>query len=174
MLEALIRTKNSACSDKRQGDVICVKLKDFADWGAMERRVHMVVDWEDDYLENEMREKNTTTVVTPYKMNEQCSINDTKGNQIFYGSVTKTRSKKYFDIQLEIQKEKHEQDILKEFEENKEFIKSECLKKKPMPKIDSSSINDNAEYLDYLNKMQKHLSSLNIKTKIIDGKIVRV
>ena len=50
MLEALIRTKDSVGLDKRRGDVICVKLKEFADWGSMEIRVHQPVNWIDDEL----------------------------------------------------------------------------------------------------------------------------
>ena len=54
MLEALIRKESLPQSDKCAGDVICVKLKGHSDWGAMEKRVHAVVDWQDDNLEQKL------------------------------------------------------------------------------------------------------------------------
>ena len=174
MLEALIRTKSSPCSDKRKGDVICIKLKELADWGAMERRVHMVVDWEDDELEFVMRKEGSTTAVTPYKTNEPCSIDNSTGEHLFYSKLTATRSKKYFDIDLGMQAEKDEKQISQEFEENKEFAKNQYLKEKPDPSIQSVSVADNKQYLEHLSNLQKELHKLGIKTEIIDGKLVRV
>ena len=180
MLEALIRTKSSPCSDKRAGDIICVKLKEFADWGSMERRVHMVSDWNDEALELSMRGEFEKTkvppiVVTPYKECEHCIILDEEGKKIFEGNVTKTRSKKYFNIDLETQEEKNESEVSQEFEQNKEFARSESLKQKPGPPIGQDvPVSNNEQYLDYLNSLQKQLSKFNIETQIIDGKLVRV
>tara|TARA_R100000315_G_C5226034_1_gene137091 strand:+ start:997 stop:1539 length:543 start_codon:yes stop_codon:yes gene_type:complete len=180
MLEALIRTKNSACADKRGGDVICVKLKEFADWGAMEQRVHMVLDWDDESLEESMRQqlgktKSPPTVVTPYKEVENCTIFDNNGIKIYEGDVTKTRSKKYFNIELGEAKEKTDEEVSQEFESNKEFAKTECLKTKPGPPVgDETPIHNNQKYLDYLDTLSEQLSRYGIKTEIIDGKLVRV
>lgn len=180
MLEALIRTKNSACADKRAGDVICVKLKEFADWGAMEQRVHTVLDWQDEELETAMREKLTETGVppvrvTPYKECQYHSILNDDGNKIFEGEITKTRSKKYFNIELGQQEEKQESQILEEFEQNIQFTKNECLKDKPCPPIGNQiTISNNEQYLKYLEDMKINLSKYGIKTEIIDGKLVRV
>ena len=138
MLEALIRTKEFKSSEKKLGDVICVKLKEFADWGSMETRVHMVVDWEDPELEKRMRnyfESNGIFPVetTPYKIIEHCCLKDSGGNEIYNGPVIKTRSKKYFNIQEGCQKQKSSEQINLEFESNK-FIKlKDVIKSKPKP-----------------------------------------
>jgi len=180
MLEALIRTKNSPCSDKRAGDIICVKLKEFADWGAMEKRVHMVLDWQDEDLESTMtanlqETKVAPIVVTPYKELEHCSIFNEEGDKIFDGEVTKTRSKKYFNIESGVQAEKSESEILQEFEDNKIFAINESRKEKPGPQIgDEVPVSNNEQYLEYLQSLKENLSKYNIITEIIDGKLVRV
>ena len=159
------------------GDVICVKLKDFADWGAMERRVHMTVDWRDEDLENQMREDGLTTIITPYKTTEECAVySDENENQIFFGNVTKSRSVKYYNIELGIQSEKTDSEILEEFEKNKEFVKNEIIREKPSPEsvLRGAPIEDNEAYTNYLIKLKEDLSKLNIVTEIIDGKLVRV
>jgi len=184
MLEALIRTKNSPCADKRRGDVICVKLKAFADWGAMERRVHAVADWEDEELESSMRDSLAKTgvapiKVTPYKECEYCNIFSDDENKIFEGNITKTRSKKYFDFILQAQQEKSQEQISQEFESNKEFTKNEILKEKPGLTIEAEEIKivkkeEEEEYSSYLDTLKEQLSKYNIKTEIINGKLVRV
>jgi len=185
MLEALIRTKNSPCSDKRAGDVICVKLKELAEWGAMEKRVHDVVDWQDDELESSMRETFAKTgigpiKVTPYKECENCIIfNDGGETRIFEGEVTKTRSKKYFDFILQAQQEKSQEQILQEFEANKEFTKNEVLKEKPgvpikIEEVQTYEKKQQEKYVGYLETLKGQLSKHGVKTEIIDGKLVRV
>ena len=160
MLEALIRTKNSRAYDKGPGDVICIKLEGFADWGSMETRVHQVVPWIDDELELQLREeiKKTGTVdarITPYKQVETVDFVNYRGDLICSKEVTKTRSYKYFNIEsiedptlkkdvirddcyvepyffreIDIQKyisQKTEEEIIIEFEYNKNQIKNSLL-----------------------------------------------
>ena len=134
MLEALIRTKESKSSEKKLGDVICVKLKEFSDWGSMETRVHMVVDWEDSKLEKCMRNYfELNGIFTPYKIVENCCLKDSGGNEIYNGPVIKTRSKKYFNIQEGCQKEKSIEQINLEFEFNKIIKLKDAIKSKPKP-----------------------------------------
>ena len=97
MLQALIRTKNSSSYDgKRRGEVICVKLKEFADWGGMEIRVHQPVDWIDSELEDEMRlEYNKTGIapirLTPYVDEEEVEFINTSGFLLARVSVIKNQ-----------------------------------------------------------------------------------
>jgi len=119
MLEALIRTKKSKSSEKKLGDVICLKLKEFADWGSMEIRVHNVVDWQDEELEKLMREKLEITgipqvLTTPYKQVEHTLVDENMSM-----TVTRTRSSKFFDFDSNQQKVKTEEEILTEFQINK-------------------------------------------------------
>tara|TARA_R110000824_G_scaffold14899_10_gene63060 strand:+ start:843 stop:1337 length:495 start_codon:yes stop_codon:yes gene_type:complete len=134
MLEALIRTKASRGTDKYRGDVICVKIKELADWGSMEIRIHKVVDWQDEELEKSMREQFDKTgipqvVITPYKETERAELLE-DGELIAILTATKTRSSKYFDLDLNEQKIKTQEDILAEFELNKATTKEEVLKLK--------------------------------------------
>ena len=145
MLEALIRTKGSSFSEKNKGDVICLKLKEFADWGSMEIRVHKVVDWEDSDVEKSMRnyfELNGILPIetSPYKVVEHCIIENENGDQIYNGPITKTRSKKYFDIEENSQKEKSSEQIGLEFQFNKLIKLNEINKKKPNATREFSSI----------------------------------
>lgn len=174
MLEALIRKKNSGGLDKFPGDVICVKLKEFADWGATEVRVHKVVDWEDSELESLMRSElnnsgSPPVRITPYKILEQCEILNDEGVCIHKGSVTKTRSKKYFNFSKNNQDEKTEKDIEEEFEKNKLNIKAEILKDKPSPPNKTKVMPEEEEKV--LNTYVKALKSIGIKSGIVDGKI---
>lgn len=184
MLEALIRTKDSASFDKRKGDVICLKLKEFSEWGAMEQRVHMVTDWEDSEIELEMRESfNKTGIppvfITPYKKTSEQEVFDNNGNKIYSGEITITRSEQYFNLDTGEKLEKTSSQITQEFEENVEAIKAEVLKEKPKPEAEEQMTSEESqkvadEYSNYLLKLQKDLSKYNIKTQIIDGKLVRV
>ena len=145
MLEALIRTKSSPCSDKRAGDIICVKLKEFADWGSMEIRVHKVVDWEDKELEKSMRDYFDLNGIfpvetTPYKIMEECVIKDQNGQEVYGGPVTKTRSIKYFDIEENTQKEKSSEQIGLEFEFNKLTKLNQINAEKPIVERELSSL----------------------------------
>ena len=67
MLSALIRRDNSEISDKRRGDVICVKLSEFAAWGKVESVVHHVTEWEDFDLEESMRQELESTGISPVR-----------------------------------------------------------------------------------------------------------
>ena len=157
MLEALIRTKDSVGLDKRRGDVICVKLKEFADWGSMEIRVHQPVNWIDDELESRMKKelKKTglpPTSITPYKESEEVKFSDESGEIFAKTEVTKTRSKKYFDFDSILDtnlknkifeneeavyleefhiKSKTEEQINLEFMSNKKLMRTEMLKNTP-------------------------------------------
>lgn len=150
MLEALIRTRESNISDKCRGDVICVKLKEHADWGSMEIRIHKVVDWDDSELEQSMREQLNKTgippvLITPYKESEYTEITE-NGHVLSEENVTKTRSRKYFDLDSNEQKVKSEEAVNTEFEINKVTIKKETLRVKPVT-IDASSNNAEEELL---------------------------
>ena len=174
MLEALIRKKNSGGLDKFPGDVICVKLKEAADWGSTEIRVHQVVDWEDSELESSMRDEfnssGTPPVrITPYKVSELCEILDEEGKCIYKGSITKTRSKKYFNFLNNAQDEKTSQEMEDEFESNQQNIKREILKEKPSPPKKTTSISPEEEKL--LNDYVGALKSIGIRSDIVDGKI---
>ena len=151
MLQALIRTKESNSSDKCRGDVICIKLKEHADWGSMEIRIHKVVDWEDDELERLMRGQLDKTgippvLITPYKESEYTEIIE-NGQVLSEENVTKTRSRKYFDLDLNQQKVKSDEIVNTEFEINKATIKKETLKVKPVT-IDSTVNNAESELLE--------------------------
>ena len=107
MLEALIRTKDSGLnSDKRRGDIICVKLKLYSsakNWGQEERRVHRVIPYEDQELETKMMSEMSRTgitpvFITPYKKTEITELFDESGNSLGIFEITKTRSQKYLDI----------------------------------------------------------------------------
>ena len=159
MLEALIRTKNSKSLDKRMGDVICVKLKEKANWGAMEIRVHQPVDWEDESLEKQMRIDGIDTKITPYKqIKKEHFFVDKNGDILCICDVTLTRSRKYFDIDsiededLKLKiisdeyfvsildsknliKTKNKKDIKNEFRANCSAQRHEIEKKKPSPEI---------------------------------------
>ena len=147
MLQALIRTSKDSLG-KRRGDVICVKLKEYADWGSEELKFHQPVDWKDEDLENKMREHlkcnfgGFPVVSLPYKL-----VSETE--------VCKTRSSKFFDFEKledfklkeriisndqevkaeEIEqhvtsvciREKTEKEIEEEFQENKSLVETYVL-----------------------------------------------
>tara|TARA_B100000287_G_scaffold429031_1_gene481535 strand:+ start:409 stop:1035 length:627 start_codon:yes stop_codon:yes gene_type:complete len=203
MLEALIRTKDSENSDKCCGDVICLKLKEHSDWGALERRVHQVVDWEDEQIESQMRAdfKNTgvpPVLITPYKEVENTTIYDDDGFKIAEKQVTKTRSKKFFNInkiadeslKAKIQgdfeevvldnnmgliEDKSEQQILDEFIFNKNAERLHAIQNKINyileSKKDRKQLND--LNLNYLRKQLWLLRKRGVNADIVDGKIVR-
>jgi len=174
MLEALIRKKESGGLDKFQGDVICVKLKELSDWGATEIRVHKVVEWQDEELENSMREElairgASPVRITPYKILEKCEILDDKGQSIYNGDVTKTRSSKYFNIDSGKQEEKSAERIQKEFELNKRKLKEDILKDKPAVKQENKSISDDEKQI--LDKYVEALKSIGVTSDVVDGGI---
>jgi len=151
MLQALIRTKESNSSDKCRGDVICIKLKEHADWGSMEIRIHKVVDWEDDELEQSMRSQFDETgippvLITPYRESEHTELTE-GGRVISEDVVTKTRSRKYFDLDLNEQKVKSEEVVNIEFELNKARVKKETLKAKPSS-VNLPSYSNEADLLE--------------------------
>ena len=144
----------------------------------------MVVDWEDAELESSMRGELSktgvaTTVITPYKNETPCFLYDDDGSKIFSGTITKTRSEKYFDMDLGVPSEKSENQVSQEFEENKIFVKDEIVKEKPTAQheqfvIDSALQEEAATaYSEYLHRMQADLAKYGIPTQIIDGKLVR-
>jgi len=103
MLEALIRTKKSIAPNKLRGDVICLKLKEFADWGSMEIRIHQPCPWVDERLEKLMREELDRsgippTEITPYKQSESVDFLNYYGELSCRKEVTKTRSRVYLNI----------------------------------------------------------------------------
>jgi len=100
-LEALIRVRQEASFHKRSGDVICIKLKEHADWGKEEVKFHQAVPWFDEKLESKMRREWLETgifpvAVTPYKIDEKFYLKYRK--KTYEKSILKTRSYKYFDI----------------------------------------------------------------------------
>jgi len=104
-LEALIRTSPDGDYDKRQGDVICVKLAEKASWGYQELRYHQPIPWDDDNLKqilessSEHQPYSEPVIALPYKqVSEPTMISGDYGVQIGPVSVTKTRSSKYFNI----------------------------------------------------------------------------
>ena len=150
MLQALIRTKESNSSDKCRGDVICIKLKEHADWGSMEIRIHKAVDWEDEELEQSMRSQFDETgiapvLITPYRESEYTELTES-GQVISEDAVTKTRSRKYFDLDSNEQKVKSDEKVGTEFELNKFRAKTEILKAKPSP-VNESAFNAEADLL---------------------------
>jgi len=199
MLQALIRTKDSSSYDgKRRGDVICVKLKEFAYWGALEIRVHQPVDWIDEELESEMRLEYSNTGsapvrITPYSESEEVEFINTSGYRLAKVDVAKTRSRKYLDIDaiqdiniknqvigngaaVEINgfesliKNKTEEQILEEFESNK----SETRKLLEKRMSDKDNITDTQEIIKALNKIKKQLELDGVSIEIIDGKFLEV
>ena len=117
MLEALIRTKDSHSSDKRLGDVICIKLQEFAGWSKFESSVHKVVEWEDSYLEKQMRLEFAETGLSPIATTPYLEI-DAGSN------ITKVRSKKYFDFDKNKPSMKTSLQIEEEFECNKQILEN--------------------------------------------------
>ena len=199
MLQALIRTKNSSSYDgKRRGDVICVKLKEFANWGGMEIRVHQPVDWIDSELEDEMRlEYNETGVepirLTPYAEEEEVEFINTSGFLLARVNVTKTRSRKYLDIDSiedinlknqvigdgaaaelndfeSLIKDKTEEQISEEFQSNK----SETRKLLEKRMADKDEVTETQEIIKALNKIKKQLQLDGISIDIVDGKFLEV
>ena len=199
MLQALIRTKDSSSYDgKRRGDVICVKLKEFADWGALEIRVHQPVNWIDADLEAEMRLEYSNTGfapvrITPYAESEEVEFINTSGYRLAKVDVAKTRSRKYLDIDsiqdiniknqvigngaaVEINdfesliKDKTEEQILEEFESNR----SETRKLLEKRMADKDKITDTQEIIKALNKIKKQLELDGVSIEIIDGKFLEV
>ena len=170
MLEALIRKENSPESDKCRGDVICVKLKEFASWGLMEREVHAVVDWRDEELEKRMLQIFETSddppvAITPYKQEKSVSF----GAESLI--VTETRSSKYFDLKTKKQKNKTAKQIKKEFNSNKKNAIEQYCKKKPVNKpipIKKKSNDD----LKILQVYVDQLESYGVKASIVDNQIV--
>lgn len=151
MLQALIRTQESNKSDKRRGDVICIKLKEYADWGSMEIRIHKVVNWEDDELEESMRGQFDNTGIppvftTPYKETEYTELTE-NGQVISEEIITKTRSRRYFDLESNEQKIKSDERVHTEFELNKARAKIEILKSKPSP-VNKTFANTEEDLLD--------------------------
>ena len=176
MLEALIRKKENGGLDKFQGDVICVKLKELADWGATEIRVHKVVEWKDEDLENSMRNelkfKGAAPVrVTPYKILEKCEIFNEEGQCIYDGDITKTRSIKYFFLQSNKQEEKSTKKIQAEFDLNKQKIKKEILKNKPSPSPTQKEKVMSEEERQILKKYVEALKAIGVSSDVIDGGI---
>tara|TARA_Y100000592_G_scaffold100649_1_gene181724 strand:+ start:3441 stop:3788 length:348 start_codon:yes stop_codon:yes gene_type:complete len=111
MLSALIRRNDSEISDKRRGDVICVKLSEFAAWGKVESVVHHVTEWEDFDLEESMRQELESTGISPVRTTPY-KIIDNETN------TTKTRSEKYFDFLSGEQRDKTTEQIESEFQTN--------------------------------------------------------
>ena len=143
----------------------------------------MVVDWEDEDKESEMRgilEKNgfPPVITTPYKKTSEQEVYDEFGNKIYFGEITITRSEKYFNIDTGEKLNKTESEISNEFNKNVEIIKQQILTEKPSPETPKEET-ENAEkieqeYSSYLLKLQRDLMKYNIKTEIINGKLVRV
>ena len=199
MLQALIRTKDSSSYDgKRRGDVICVKLKEFADWGAVEIRVHQPVDWIDADLESEMRSEYSETGIapiriTPYLHKEEVEFIGTSGVVLARFDVTKTRSTKYLDIDsientniknqvigdgaaVELNgyehliKDKTTEELFEEFESNK----SQTRRLLEGRMADKAEITETEEIIKALNTIKKQLRLDGISIDIIDGKFVEV
>lgn len=168
MLEALIRKENSPESDKCRGDVICVKLKSLASWGLMERKVHAVVDWEDEGLEKKMTQifetsKEPPVAITPYKQEKRISFG---ADSLI---VTETRSAKYFDFKKNKQKDKTAKQIKQEFNSNKKNAIVEYCKKKPVNKPIKKSRGDDLKILQvYVDQLE----SYGVKASIVDNQIV--
>ena len=197
MLEALIRTKHSASSDKRRGDVICVKLQEFADWGSMEIRAHQPILWLDDDLEFEMRQELEKTgiapiSITPYKEEVLVEFIGESGLLIAEKNITTTRSRKYFDIDSiedinlrnmiigdgvavelgdvsELIKTKTQEQVDEEFEFNKNNER-EIIQRK----LRNSDIDETQEIIKVLTKIQQELKEDGVSIDLIDGKFVEV
>ena len=114
MLEALIRTKDGDMSNKRAGDVICIKLQEFSGWSYFERSVHKVVEWEDQELEKTMREELSKTGLSPIATTPYMEIDSDS-------SLVKTRSSMYFDFNDNKPTTKTPEQVSSEFEMNKKF-----------------------------------------------------
>jgi hypothetical protein len=117
MLEALIRTKDSDSSSKRLGDVICIKLQEFAGWSKFESSVHKVVEWEDQGLERKMREELEKTGLSPIATTPYMEI-DLESNLI------KTRSKIYFNLNENRAVPKTPEQLRNELEANKQILEN--------------------------------------------------
>lgn len=171
MLEALIRKESLPQSDKCAGDVICVKLKGHSDWGAMEKRVHAVVDWQDDNLEQKLlsslnENKEATVIITPYKQEKKVSFG------IDSLIVTKTRSTKYFDFDTGKQREKSQEQIELEFKNNKLNSIKLYYTNKPVFQIKKKDTNDKFEKIKILQIYVEQLRDYGVHATIIDGEIV--
>jgi hypothetical protein len=197
MLSALIRTKSPVASEKRRGDVICVKLYELADWGGMEIRVHQPCMWVDESLENEMRSEFKKTGIppvriTPYKREALVEFIGESGLTMAIKNVIKTRSSKYLDIDsiedintknqiigngiafelgdvTELIKDKTQAQIEEEFKFNKNNER-EAIERI----ISGSNKNDAHKIIKQLSKIRKELEDDGVDIDIIDGKFVEV
>tara|TARA_R110000824_G_scaffold97267_1_gene232303 strand:+ start:2451 stop:3047 length:597 start_codon:yes stop_codon:yes gene_type:complete len=196
MLSALIRTKSPMASEKRRGDVICIKLFELADWGGMEIRVHQPTMWVDSELENEMRlEFEKTGIppvrITPYKQEQTVEFIGESGLTIARKKVVKTRSSKYLDIDsiedtntknliigdgvaysltdaTGLIKDKTEEQIEEEFEFNKN-VQREAVERMMNNDKDPSS-----EIIKILSKIKRELKEDGVSIDIVDGKFMEV
>ena len=82
--------------------------------------------------------------------------------------VTKTRSRKYFDINSNTQRVKTDEEVLLEFSDNKSNFMEEAMKDKPAPHPETPTEGE----AEILTEYQKILRAHGINTKIINGKIV--
>ena len=196
MLSALIRTKSPIASEKRRGDVICVKLSELADWGSMEIRVHQPTMWVDSELEDEMRlEFEKTGIppvrITPYKQEELVHFIGESGLTIARKKVVKTRSSKYLDIDsiedintrnlitgdgvaydlgdaTMLIKDKTEEQIKEEFEFNK------SVERESIERMMKNNTGQSYEIIKVLSKIKKELKEDGVSIDIVDGKFMEV
>jgi len=105
-LVALIRTSPDGNYDKRQGDVICVKLAEHASWGKKDIAYHQPIPWDDDNLKQIMETSIANNenpyaepiICLPYKQVAESITITGDYDTIGPVDVTKTRSSKYFNI----------------------------------------------------------------------------
>ena len=105
-LVALIRTSPDGNYDKRQGDVICVKLAEHASWGKKDLSYHQPIPWDDDNLKQIMENSianneqpySEPIICLPYKQVAKSITITGDYDPIGPVDVTKTRSSKYFNI----------------------------------------------------------------------------
>ena len=85
-------------------------------------------------------------LITPYKETEYTELTE-NGQVVAEEIITKTRSRRYFDLESNEQKIKSDERVHTEFELNKARAKTEILKAKPSP-VNESAFGTEADLLE--------------------------
>ena len=104
MLEALISMRPAGERGlKRRGDVLCIKLPG-SPWGALERRFHQVVRWQDAELEARLLDMVSLAnpypaIGLPYAEYQQATVmTDPQTRKPVTAPVLAVRSRRYLDL----------------------------------------------------------------------------
>ena len=151
MLQALIRTSEDT-PGKRRGDVICIKIKEYADWGSEELKFHQPVDWEDQDLEKKMKEHlkcnfgGFPIVALPYKKTKPVDVfsiipyKNSGHKKISEIEVCTTRSSKFFDFEklgdFKLKERIISNDQEVKAEEIEQHVASACIREKTEKEIE--------------------------------------